>query len=146
MDLITIVVTALVTAAVAEPTKLVIKDTYEGIKGLLKHKDKPVHVESLELEPTSKARQLVLREELEKADIVSDAEVMRHVDLLLTAIQEEGVDAARAVGVNLEEVKGMSLKIKNVVASGTGVNIKKGEFQGDIEIEGIRAGSDNPKN
>ena len=146
MDPITIIVTALVTAAVAEPTKLVIKDTYESLKGLLKKKDRAIHTELLELEPTSKAKQLTLRQALEKADVTSDAEVMRYVELLLTAIQKEGEDAAQAVGVNLEDVKGMSLKIKDVLASGAGVNIKKGDFQGDIEIEGVRAGSDNPKN
>ncbi len=45
-----------------------------------------------------------------------------------------------AIGVNLEKIKGASLVIEDIIATGYGVNIKEGEFEGDITIKKVRAG------
>jgi hypothetical protein len=49
---------------------------------------------------------------------------------------------ATAIGVELDDVKGAALRIADVIAgvSGAGVKIRKGEFVGDVNISGVRAG------
>ncbi len=69
MDPISIIVTALVAGAATalKPmTEQAIKDAYAGIKGLIQRKYGRVDVGMLETDPTSKARQAVVKEDLEK--------------------------------------------------------------------------------
>ena len=45
------------------------------------------------------------------------------------------------VGVDLEDIKGASLKINDIIAIGTGVKVKKAEIRENIEISKVRAGT-----
>jgi len=64
-------------------------------------------------------------------------------------VSRHAPDVAQSIGVKLEDIKsGGSLRIRDVTAGGIGVDVRKGDFQGDIDISGVRAGragdSSNP--
>ena len=147
----TSIVTALVAGAVAglKPTvSQVIKDGYEGLKALIKRKYSQVSIDQLEAEPTSKARRAVVEEDLQKTDAEKDPELLEQVKALLDAIQRQPPEVVSAVGVDLEEIRGASLTIRDVTATGTGVRARQVETSGDILIEGVRGGrrGDAPPN
>ncbi|MBI3804968.1 MAG: hypothetical protein HY282_14530 [Nitrospirae bacterium] len=149
MDPISIIVTALATGAAAglKPTAAkVIQDAYEGIKGLILRKYGETSVPLLEKDPASVSRRGVVKEELERAEAGSDPELLTQAKVLLDAVQQHAPEAAEKIGVDLEEIKGASLRISDILASGTGVKVRKAELTGDIEIKGVRAGggSENP--
>ncbi len=143
MDPITILVTALVLGAAAglKPTaEQLVKDSYAGIKRVIQDKYGQVNLDLLEGDPTSEARRDVVKEDLAKAKVDQDEEVLRQAKALLETIEKHAPDTAEAVGVDLEDIKGASLKIEDIIASGTGVKVRKADVRGDIEIKGVRAG------
>lgn len=149
MDPISIIVTALATGAAAglKPTAAkVIQDAYAGIKALIQRKYGETNVALLEKDPASKAKREVVKEELEKSDAGGDPELLTQAKALLDAVQQHAPEAAEKIGVDLEEIKGASLRIGDIIAAGAGVKVRKAEIAGDIEIKGVRAGeaSENP--
>jgi hypothetical protein len=143
MDPITIVITAIALGAAAglkPTTEQIVKDAYVGLKKIIKDRYARVNIDLLEEDPSSKMRQGVIAEDLEKTSAAQDEELLIRAKDVLDAIEKHAPEAAKSVGVNLEDIKGASLKIEDIIASGTGVNVKKAELQGDIEIRGIRAG------
>ena len=139
----TSIVTALVSGAVAglKPTvSQAVKDSYEGLKALIKHKYSHVSIDQLEANPTSKARRAVVEEDLQKIEAEKDLEVLQQVKALLDALQSQPPEVMSAVGVDLEDIKGASLTIRDVTATGTAVKAKQVETSGDILIEGVRGG------
>jgi hypothetical protein len=139
----TSIVTALVAGAIAglKPTvSQVIKDGYEGLKALIKRKYSQVSIDQLDAEPTSKARRAVVEEDLQKTEAEKDPEVLEQVKALLEAIQSQPPEVVSAIGVDLEDIKGASLTIRNVTATGTGVKATQVTTSGDIVIEDVRAG------
>ncbi|TAK08151.1 MAG: hypothetical protein EPO39_05055 [Candidatus Manganitrophaceae bacterium] len=149
MDPISMIVTALATGAAAglKPTAAkIIQDAYAGIKALIQRKYGETSVALLEKDPASKARRSVVQEELEKADAGSDPEMLAQAKALLDAVRQHAPETAGQIGVDLEEIKGASLRISDILAAGVGVKVRKAEIAGDIEIKGVRAGgaSENP--
>lgn len=149
MDPISIIVTALATGAAAglKPTaEKIIQDAYAGIKALILRKYGETSVSLIEKDPASKAKREVVKEELEGADAGSDPELLKEAKRVLDTVQQHAPEAAGQIGVDLEEIKGASLRISDILASGTGVKVRKAELTGDIEIKGVRAGgaSENP--
>ena len=143
MDPISLIVTALVSGAAAglKPTaEKAVKEAYAGIKALIQRKFGRVSVDMLEADPASAARQAVVKEDLAKANAGSDEEVLRQAKALLDSIASHDPEAAKSVGVDLEDIKGASLKISDIIASGAGVKVRKADIGGDIEIKGVRAG------
>ncbi len=139
----TSIVTALVSGAVAglKPTvSQAVKEGYEGLKALLKHKYSHVSIDQLEANPTSKARRAVVEEDLQKTEAEKDPEVLQQVKALLDALQSQPPEVMSAVGVDLEDITGASLTIQDVTASGTGVKAAQVKTSGDITIRGVRAG------
>jgi hypothetical protein len=144
MDPITIIVTALALGAAAglKPTaERAVKDAYVGIKKLIQDKYQQINLPLLEGDPASKGRQEVVKEDLARAKADQDEAVLRQAKTLLDAIQKHAPESAGAIGVDLEDIKGASLKIADIIATGTGVKAKKADIGGDIEIKGIRAGT-----
>jgi hypothetical protein len=82
----------------------------------------------------------VVEEDLAKASAQQDEELLKLAKQLLDAIQAHSPEAAGAIGVDLEDIKGASLRIADVIATGTGVKAKKVDIGGDIDIRGVRAG------
>jgi len=147
MDPISIIVTALVTGAatalkpVAEQA---IKDAYAGLKGLIQQKYGRVDVAVLETDPASKARQAVVKEDLEKTGAGQDEELLREAKALLDAIQAHASDVPETVGLDLEEIKGASLNAERILAEGphaAGVKVKRADIQGDIRFSDVTARS-----
>ncbi len=148
MDPISIIITALITGASAglKPTaEKAVKDAYEGVKTFIQDKYRRVNIDMLEADPASEARQSVVKEDLAKADVSGDEELLRRAKAMLEAIRQHAPEAAAAAGVDLEEIKGASLQIDDILSAGAGVKIKKAEISGDIKISGVRAGGgDDP--
>lgn len=150
MDPITLIVTALAAGAAAglgDTAAQAVKDAYAGLKSLIVGKvaQAAPGVEQLEAAPDSKARRAVVEEDLAKASVGQDPEVLRQAKALLDAIQAHDPDAARTIGIDLANIKGASLKLADIIASGagpvTGVQVKDADIAGDIVITGVRAGS-----
>jgi hypothetical protein len=127
-------------AALKEVSAQAVKDAYAGLKALIERKYSQVPLAQLEAKPESKGRRDVVEEELTAAGAGNDEELLRHAKAVLDAVQQQTPEIATAIGVDLEEVKGAALRIADVIATGTGVKIEKGEFTGDFDIRGIRAG------
>ncbi len=143
MDPISIIVIALVTGAAAglKPTaERFVKDAYAGIKAMIQRKYERVGIDMLEKHPASEANQSIVKQDLEKAGASSDTELLSQAKIVLDTIMHYDPQAFAAVGVDLEDIKGASLTIDDIVASGTGVKIKKADIDGDIKIKGVNAG------
>ena len=145
MDPVSIIVMALVSGAAAAlkpTTEQVIKDAYNGIKALIQRKFTQVNVTPLEEKPASKARQAVVQEDLESAGAGQDEELLRQAKALLDTIQTHAPEVPKAVGLDLEDIKGASLTAERILAEGssaTGVKIKGADIQGDIKISDVTA-------
>ena len=147
MDPISIIVTALAAGAAAglKPTaEKVIQDAYAAIKALILRKYGEMGVGLLERDPASPAKRSVVKEELEKTDAGNDNEVLAQAKVVLDAVQKHAPETAGKIGVELEEIRGASLKISDIIASGGGVKVRRAEITGDIEIKGVRAGGEPP--
>jgi hypothetical protein len=143
LDPITAIVTAVALGAASslkEVTAQSVKDAYAGLKALIQRKYAKVPLAQLEEKPDSKSRRAVVEEELTEAGAAPDKELLQHAQAVLNAVQQQAPEMAAAIGVDLGEVKGAALRIADVIASGTGVKVKKGEFTGNIDISGVRAG------
>jgi hypothetical protein len=147
MDPISIIVTALVTGAAAAlkpAAKEAVKGAYAGLKGLIQHKFGHVDVAVLETDPTSQAQQAVVKEDLEKAGAGQDEEVLRLAKALLDTIQTHASDVPKAVGLDLEDIKGASLTAERILAEGshaTGAKVKGADVTGDITFRDVTARS-----
>lgn len=153
MEPATIIVTALALGAATGLKSVAekgVKDSYEAIKTLIRSKYPKVGIKWLEEKPDSKNRQGAVEEDIVDLGVDKDEEVLQKAKTLLKAIEELSESEVPAIGVNIEDLIGKgALKIEDVTATGTGVNVKKAELEGDIEIKQVRAGSkgdENPKN
>lgn len=147
MDPITIILTALVTGAAAglKPTaERVVKDAYDGIKGLIKKKYPGVSIDTLEGDTSSVKRQDVVREDLEKHGAGGDAELLLHAKAVIDAVRQHAPEVATSVGLDISKLKALSLRVDDiVVAKGTGVRIAESEFSGNVDVSHIRVGDDD---
>jgi hypothetical protein len=147
MDPISIIVTALITGAAAAlkpTTEKAIEDAYAGIKEFIQHKFGHVNIAPLEEKPASKARQAVVQEDLESAGAGQDEELLRKAKALLDAIQTHAPDVPKAIGLDLEDIKGASLIAEHILAEGPnaiGVKVKGTDIKGDIRFSGVTARS-----
>jgi hypothetical protein len=143
MDPVTSIVTALIAGAVAglQPTvSQAVKDSYAGLKALIKRKYSQVSIDQLEANPQSEARRAVVIEDLQTTDAETDAEVLQQVKELLEAVQKQPPDVIGAIGVDLEDIKGASLTIEDVISTHIGVRAQRVETRDDITIRNVRAG------
>ena len=146
MDPISVIVAALAAGAAAgvKPTaEQAIKDAYAGLKGFIQRKWGQVNVSQLEANPASEARRTVVKEDLAQTDAAKDRDLLALADTLLAAVSRHAPDAAKSVGVRLEDIKsGGALRIRDVVAADGRVNvdIRNADVHDDIDISGIRAG------
>jgi len=145
MELISAVVAALAlgaAAALREISAEAVKDAYAGLKALIQSRYTRISLAQLEEKPESTNRRGVVEEELAAAGAEHDEELLRQAKAVMDAVQRHAPQTAAAIGIDLEEVKGAALRIADVIASrgGAGVRIRKGEFSGDVDISGVRAG------
>src|SRR5215210_7285808 len=122
MDPISIIVAALAAGAVAglKPTaEQAVKDTYAGIKALIQRKYRSVDLSSLEKKPESETKRASVAEDLTDAGAAQDVELLERAKALLDAVAHHDQAAARAIGVDLEDVRAAALRIQEVTAEGT---------------------------
>jgi hypothetical protein len=77
---------------------------------------------------------------LTSSDAAADPEFSPLAKRLVDAVAAEVRKTSLQTGVHLDDFEAASLRINDVIASGTGVLIKKGRIPGHAEITGIRAG------
>ena len=151
------ITTAIAAAALAGAapgiTKVVeqgIVDAYNGLKAIIQKKygeNSKVSqaVEAVAEEPDFEPNQATLDARVQQAGVDQDPEVAQAVQQLLDELKKRPERVA-ATGVNMEQVEAASIRIKEVLSSGTGVNMKGVKASGDIEIGSVRAGVDtDPK-
>src|SRR5512136_483663 len=144
MDPISVVVTALAAGAAAglkPAAEQAVKDAYAGLKAFIQRKWQQVSLGQLEANPTSEARRTVVKEDLAQTDAGNNRELLAMADKVLEAVSRHAPDVAKSIGVKLEDIKsGGSLRIRDVTAGDIGLDVRKADVQGDIEISGVRAG------
>jgi hypothetical protein len=127
-------------AVVKSTAEQAVKDAYTTLKTLLKRKYAKVNVEQLEEDPSSKNHRAVVEADLAQTGADRDEELLRAAKTLLDTIQRQAPETASAIGVDLEDIRGASLTIENIIATGTGVKAKKVDTSGDITIKRVQAG------
>lgn len=143
MEPATIIVTALALGAATgmkSVAEQAVKDAYQGLKNLIKTKYPDVGVERLEKKPDSKNQQSAIEEEIADLGADKDPDILQKAEVILEAAKNLPIENLPAIGVDLEKIKGAALKIKDIMATGTGVKIREAEIQGEISIEDVRAG------
>jgi len=150
MDFINIIVSALASGAAAglKPTaEKIVKEAYSGLKGMIQRKYNNVDLRAVENKPESKSKRESVAEDLVDAGATGDQELLDLAKILIEAVAKHDKDTAAAIGVDLEEVKAAYLRIKKVSSTGAGVKVKKGEFEGGIDIGEVNAGKlEDPSN
>ena len=145
MEPITAIVTALALGAAAGlkgTTEQLITDGYTALKMLIKRTfpRTSVSVDQLEQAPDSKARRAVVEEDLTQEGAAHNAEILTHTKALLDVIAQRVPHTAEIIGVSLKDITGASLRIADVLSSGSGVSVAGANIGGDITIQGVQAG------
>jgi hypothetical protein len=147
MDPVTVIVTALATGAAAgltDSAKGAIKDTYDALKTLIKDKYRKVNLAILDEDPSSKARQEVVKEDLEKSKADEDDQLLQQAQQLIEAIRHQAPAAAKAAGIDIEELEAQSVFVRNVVSAG-GIRLYRTRLKKDLVIEDFTAGDAGSK-
>ncbi len=146
MEPVTAIVTALALGAATGSQSMAekaVKDGYEGLKAIIQQCYQTLNIQPLEEKPKSKARQDVLIEDLTDVKADKNQDILEQAKILIERIQNLSEAEVPAIGVKLEDIKGLNLNIEDIIASGTGVDVKGAELKGDINIKGVRAGQGN---
>jgi hypothetical protein len=145
MEPITAIVTALALGAAAGlkgTAEQLITDGYTALKTVITRTfpQASASVDQLEQAPDSQARRAVVEEDLTRAGAGHSAGVLQHARALLDTIAQRAPQTAEVIGVSLRDVTGASLRIADVLSSGSGVKVEGADIGGDIHIQGVRAG------
>ncbi len=146
MEPISLIATALALGAAAglkSTAEQAVKDAYGGLKKLIqdRYSSAEVSLAQLEKAPASAARRGVVEEDLTDLGAEKDEDVLRRAKEVLDTVRKYAPEAGPSIGVSLEDVRAASLSIEGIIASGTGVSVRKGDFAGDIEIRDVKAGT-----
>ena len=151
MSILQTIVLAVATGAAAalEATaSQAVKDAYTALKAYLQRNYQAADVAQLEKQPASLKRRAVLEEELGETTAATDCELVAQAQRLLELIASDAPAAAQVIGIDLADLQGASLSLRDVVAQGmgavTGVKVKGATIAGAIEISGVRAGQTPP--
>jgi hypothetical protein len=141
MEPITAIVTALALGAAAGlkgTMEQLITDGYTALKMLIKRTfpRTSVSVDQLEQAPDSKARRAVVEEDLTQEGAAHNAEILTHTKALLDVIAQRVPHTAEIIGVSLKDITGASLRIADVLSSGSGVSVAGANIGGDLTIQG----------
>jgi hypothetical protein len=147
MEPVTIIITALSLGAATGIKTFAeqgVKDSYQVLKNLIKTKYPNLGVEQLENNPASKIQQSAVEETMANLGADKDPEILQKAEVILDQVKKLPPENFPAIGVDLEKIEAASLKLKDIIATGTGVKVREGKFSGDIIIEQVRAGQENP--
>ena len=148
MEFITTAIISALSAGAAfvgkEIASQALKDAYAGLKGWINSHYPGVSIEQLEKHPTSKARQEVVGEDLEREGASEDTELVKLARSMVELIQKQPPDVARSIGVDLGALDQANVTFGNVLASSrdaTGVKIDKVKG-GTLSFQDVTAGSE----
>jgi len=151
MEVLTAIAAALALAG-GEAAKTVVaegvKDAYRAVKEFLSGKYPQVDLTQVEKAPQSKPRQEVLIEDLTNSGAAAGSDFSHLAKRLVDAVAAEMRKAGPQTGIQLREFEAASLRIDDVIASGTGVIAENTKIAGHAEFTRIRAGvgeDQNPK-
>jgi hypothetical protein len=143
MEALRVIASALAFAG-SEAAKTVVaesvKGAYSAVKDFLARKYPQVDLAAVEKAPQSAGQQIVLVENLTSSEAAADPEFSPLAKRLVDAVAAEMRKGGPQTGVQLNDFEAASLRINDVIASGTGVLIKKGRIEGHAEITRIRGG------
>lgn len=130
------------TAAAKDTATQAVKDAYAGVRKYIIDRYAPVQLSGLEQDPQSKGQQLVIQEILERANVEDDLALPKLAAALVEALKSQAPDVARAVGVNLEDIRaGIDVQIRRIAQGTVAKNIEA--RAGSVTIEDI---GNQPKN
>ena len=141
------IVTALWTGAHfvgKEAATAAVKDAYDALKTWIQRHHSGVSIEQLESQPTSKARQESVGEDLEREGASADPEVARLARELVRLIEQQAPDEARTIGVDMGALQNAKAGFDEVIAGqgATGVQIDT-VTGGELKFGKVRAGTQN---
>jgi hypothetical protein len=127
-----------------ETATAAIKDAYAALKTRIQRHYSGVSIEQLESQPTSKARQEVVGEDLEREGASADPEVARLARELVGLIEQQAPDEARTIGVDMGALENAKAEFDEVLAGhgATGVKIDT-VTGGELKFGKVRAGTQN---
>ena len=147
MDALTTILTALVLGA-SEAAKSVantaVRDGYVALKARLQQRSTGLDLRELEEDPTSSATRGTLVEGLREANAAADAGLVYLAQQMIRIIVRQAPDMAHAAGVRLTDLRAGNITLRDIVSTGSGIVGRNWNAQGDITIEGVRAGDDSP--
>ena len=147
MDPATLIVSALALGASAGVKYIAetgLKDFYDTLKNLIRQKYPDVFIDRLEKNPSSEKQRQAVEEDIQNSGAGKDKDVVIAAQNLIEKLNEISPESLQVYGVNLEDVRATSVLIEDITSSGTGVQIKKSDFQGDINIKKVNSG-ERPK-
>jgi hypothetical protein len=143
MEVLTVIVSALAFAG-GEAAKTVVaegvKDAYRSVKDFLSRKYPQIDLTSVEKASQSKPRQDVLIEDLTNSGAAADPDFSPLAKRLVDAVAAEARNGGPVTGIQLDDFEAASLRIDDVITSGTGVLVKKGRIAGPAEFTRVRSG------
>ncbi len=141
MDPVSLIVAAVAAGASAglkEQAEAAVKDAYAALKRILFDRH-GVDVDPVERKPASEAKRDSLKEDLSDAGAGADAEVLAAAKLVVEEVKRHDAAAARAVGVDLDDVSAEFVRISNIAVTGEGrgVEMERVQTRGGIVVEGV---------
>ncbi|MCP4402293.1 MAG: hypothetical protein GY801_33935 [bacterium] len=143
MDPITIAIIAGVAAGLTEVSESAVKDAYNSLKAIIKKKfgDKNAvndAVVGVENNPDSKAREAVLTEEVAKTGADKDSDVLKAVETLTEALEQQAKSTGKA-NFDIEKVKAANIMFKKLRSEGGDASFHIGvaEASGDFTVEDV---------
>jgi hypothetical protein len=143
-DAVTVITQALAAGAAAgfkDTAAKAVKDTYAGLRKLITERYQDVDVSAVEKRPDSEHKRASLAEDLQQAGADRDAELLEAARQVLATVNTHAADTGLAIGVDLSGLEAAAVRIRDVIAEGTGVQGRDWKVAGDVEISGVRAGS-----
>jgi hypothetical protein len=123
----------------------VVRDAYQGLKGLIVSRYPNVDVTAVERRPQSVAKRGSLREDLAEAGAANvDAELLAAARRVVEVLREHDCSAGSALEVDLDQVQAEFLRVRGVDSAGTGVRVRGSRFGGGINIEDVHSSGDRP--
>jgi hypothetical protein len=150
MDPLTIIVSALAAGASALGAGAVkgltnaasdaVASAYRRLKERVLQYATEAGVDSIERKPESVAKRESLIEDLAGTAAEEDEQLLVVARELVEQLKAGQPQAGRAIGVDLEQIEGESLRIERVRAQGTGVQVKGARIRRGIHISDIDSG------
>ncbi|WP_053226717.1 hypothetical protein [Solirubrobacter soli] len=140
MDPISLIVAAVAAGAAAglkDTAASAVKDAYAALKGLLSKRG--VDVGAVERKPESEPKRDSLAEDLKDGAAGDDVAVLEAAQRVIDEVRANDAAAAKAVGVDLDEVHAAFIRIADIKARGnaTAVDLDHVTTTGGIDISGV---------